>query len=1275
MVRALTLAMQTARDEDNHIFAHLAKIFWPSGLEVYSDRGTTEINPDPGLTILPHIAQFSIHARTVSFDIDGGGGSSVRANLILSTDASDADNVALRVRNEEVIGTLIETYVVMAPASGTLDENDWILLGRWTIDESPSINNQTQTVRLSLVDTLQLAGEQVIGRIVTQGLLPAAPEKSSGKVLPQVFGVVNVEGVLITGGDRATLNGDIGPWTGVIPVNEDITGWPGSGLFFIGDEAIQYTDVDTGSKTLGTASTPVIRGWVTIPERHSDGNVVLRRRPTSDKYRFVFGDKQTGATVDTLEVNDEPQDSSLWADSDQTVAGETGLIVDLDKFPVKFTDTTRVRTLVLHEIREVRDISDATNADPIVITCPNGHNFAGGNAIFIDGVEGNTSTNGKRKVKASSPSPTATTFAITDMDDVTVAGVAAYTQGGSVHPQVLELTDFAGVWQSDNNVADWENTIDLSSEKLTSFVDMTPGDILALTPSVDLLSIFQNNANHPYLGRLIGTRVFVEYQARIGATTGVWPVTNTPLLEAVWRGLTSAGHILDEPEDLEEDADLFLSGDPSSNSTNMFDLAGSASGAGNLETERTYTLVFKELDNSIATATHPTSPSGTINFSYWPGFTGLADGDPIYSIFDSPQVGSDDSVDITGDVSENPNDGTIVHGLLVFRPFNDGSLPLNLHVTKLIARAWVRGESGSGSIDSLPRITIAAGGDTSDGSITVANDDWALVTATLVKASGYTKTEVLNAEVRLHADDINLTGLGAPASDEVFKWRYEIFKVELGSWDKPEFEGETTQITGHTTKLTQFTHDITEQVLSLGGWDSFLSSGTGQLRLSLTYPAQTNDMVLRVYRIGFEVDVIDQRVEITTEDNARVTGTVTGYGGVSNTAQETIEEIITGPSFLSKTTKDYNPTGLALALSDLVVSPWVMNRAITEQIRLDDLLASAVRDSGIHMAHDSGRLVFFPTIGSIDVDADSVRTINRSLRIGDAPNISKTHPDLVTNDLTVFYSRNVDGEFVQSTQKTNPFSLSLPWGRRREEIDSNWLTASAQVSELIDRKLSDFAFAHQLVPIIADGGKTIDLEVGDVVELDDDLNLLDSPAAAALGGTLVGATLLPGSDQHLLTVAVSDRVTTVEGSGDNRIDSGSNPSRLEFFIGGSLVGVLMYSGFYIRGEFQEDTTSPIVETHDNPVEFTSGEWRFGVKPSGDDTTYMRLDANGNVFLEGEFIEDLQYPIHEVLIGESTFFSLAGLVLFFYPGDRTLRMARLATSSLTARQFIEGAFRS
>lgn len=72
-------------------------------------------------------------------------------------------------------------------------------------------------------------------------------------------------------------------------------------------------------------------------------------------------------------------------------------------------------------------ITNATNATPIVIT-KNSHGFEDGDTVFIANVGGNTAANGYRIVSAS----TANTFALLDLDGISVAGNGAYTTGGTV---------------------------------------------------------------------------------------------------------------------------------------------------------------------------------------------------------------------------------------------------------------------------------------------------------------------------------------------------------------------------------------------------------------------------------------------------------------------------------------------------------------------------------------------------------------------------------------------------------------------------------------------------------------------------------------------------------------------------------------------------------------------------------------------------------------------------------------------------------------------------
>lgn len=71
-------------------------------------------------------------------------------------------------------------------------------------------------------------------------------------------------------------------------------------------------------------------------------------------------------------------------------------------------------------------ITDATNADPIVITS-NAHGYSNGDVILVAGVEGNTAANGWRLVA----NKTVNTYELTTLAGVNVAGNGAYTVNGT----------------------------------------------------------------------------------------------------------------------------------------------------------------------------------------------------------------------------------------------------------------------------------------------------------------------------------------------------------------------------------------------------------------------------------------------------------------------------------------------------------------------------------------------------------------------------------------------------------------------------------------------------------------------------------------------------------------------------------------------------------------------------------------------------------------------------------------------------------------------------
>jgi hypothetical protein len=78
------------------------------------------------------------------------------------------------------------------------------------------------------------------------------------------------------------------------------------------------------------------------------------------------------------------------------------------------------------KIPVVKTITGATNATPIVVTSA-AHGLANGDILFITDVGGNTNANGERKIK----NVATNTFELTDLNDVNIAGNAAYTSGGS----------------------------------------------------------------------------------------------------------------------------------------------------------------------------------------------------------------------------------------------------------------------------------------------------------------------------------------------------------------------------------------------------------------------------------------------------------------------------------------------------------------------------------------------------------------------------------------------------------------------------------------------------------------------------------------------------------------------------------------------------------------------------------------------------------------------------------------------------------------------------
>ena len=1259
MPKTLTASQSTARDLTAHVVARILLLKLDSGWLYIGERGQTSFDPDPNLTILPWLVGVPAGDRRANIAPEDLGGSGEIAVAEIAIDPTVNHSIANIVQSETVNGRIAEAYEVYKPATGSVTFDDWIRTGFFTIDR-PTTNNSRGTVSISMIDRVQQIAARLSGRIATTDLVSTVPDRSVGKVLPQIFGLIeDSPGVLLTGGARSTLASEIGPYTGTIEL-VDASDFAGSGLLLIGNEGIQYSA--KSGNTIGTAATPVVRGWVTIPQRHPEGAVVLRRIPTADKYRWLLAD-QAGASASDVKINGIVQDGSNFAVSTQTIGGKSALVVDVDALPDLFTDAGRVRALVLHEARDGREISDATNATPVVITCPNGHNFLGGQAIFQEGIEGNTAANGRLKVKAASPAPTATTYAITDMDDVEIVGSGAYTQGGTAFLQTVQWAE-----GNANNAVDWENVIDMSSERLTSFAELDPNDTVAVQIETPLLDAFQNNPDHPYLGRLVGVRVFAEWRAIIGPTDGVWPSPgggDEPFFQVNWNDGSpqNATQVLQEPEDPEEDLDLFLTGDDTTDSTNMFGLS-----SGTLTSERSLLLEHSAI-TAISGTTNPqdinVDDSATdVTVESWEDLD-LSPGDLV----DPPlQPTSPTSIEVTAGPAGNdvtffdPSWDLATWDIAVT---DDGTLPTDLNVSSVVARVTFtgRGVVNNGNI----KITLDVNGSIESASASAGNGNLAVV---VVERSGtFDKTDILATTLKIGSP--NTTILAAtPCQDSLDKMEFDVEKIEVFVMETPVFTGADTQLTGRESRLSRSTQDVTRQVLDNGGWAWFQETNGTKPQVRIAYPNQTNAMKLRVYRLGFEVDVIDQDVDLITEDEAELTADITGYGGASNTAQATIEEIITGDRFMALTTNDYDQTGLVAALADLTISPWKLARHINTNDSFRDLLASAVRDSGIRYAVEAGRTVFFPRIGN--AAGDSIRTVARSIMPPPAPDVISGHVDLVANRVNVFHTQRFVSDaaepFAGNEVANDQLSQVLGLGVRTTDIFSPWLRDAPQAAELATRIVTDFRHIRDSLPVPTYIGRTFDLEIGDVVTLDDDLIDMNSATGRIIAGSR------PGDTVHRLLVALADDAQTVEGSGDNRIDVGLRPPRMEIFIGGTLVAVLVFSGLWIAGELTEKTNTVGVG-QSGPVVFDGGssEWRFGVHTVGIGPNIVAIDASGNLRLEFSYQlqEQAQYPVADVA---ATHFEADGTTLDWSP-DLLRRFARIdsSTTRFIVRHLREDAF--
>ena len=161
------------------------------------------------------------------------------------------------------------------------------------------VERTAQSVRVTAMDAMLLAGEKAAGWPVGDAEFSSAPPDSYGQVRGPVWG--KVEGlplIPVDVGQAAGLAEEIDEWDDILEISGGLAGWPAAGFAWEDDELVYYPAVDVENRRLGKAGAPVQRGvgWpATTPAAHAAG---ARVREASTGVTTTLGAALTaGATT------------------------------------------------------------------------------------------------------------------------------------------------------------------------------------------------------------------------------------------------------------------------------------------------------------------------------------------------------------------------------------------------------------------------------------------------------------------------------------------------------------------------------------------------------------------------------------------------------------------------------------------------------------------------------------------------------------------------------------------------------------------------------------------------------------------------------------------------------------------------------------------------------------------------------------------------------------------------------------------------------------------
>lgn len=686
---------------------------------------------------------------------------------------------------------------------------------------------------------------------------------------------------------------------------------------------------------------------------------------------------------------------------------------------------------------------------------------------------------------------------------------------------------------------------------------------------------------------------FVEY-AIIPARDQDWP-NPKPEFNVTVGGSNVSQSVLGEPTEMDADTKLFPESDPDAPTTDLFETTGPP--LGNVSTySPVFSSVTNEPDNSGTDNTQEwftDAPANHFSF-YWDGFGGFSPGDTILwgqkvircSVF-SVLGGTERFTAFSPFYAKFSN-------LFVKLDPTDTSLPDT--ATEVVVKANVIGDttldsdSNTVSVNATARLRIMSGLTTR---ATVYLHNITSAGSKLIKATFSSSLTLSDLKsLRFVFDSPDITPGGSFMGEFEDKCKYLIQNVTVDVTAGTAINGQTDPIDSTSivpSQRVRQTQLITSIVAAGGGWDWFGGRGGGfEPGISLYFDAQDNDYIIKVYNVGWEVELLETSSRVTLPSEYTLRADTTGLTGTTATtisAEQWIDILFGTPDlFYGLPAARLDRTSLATSLAIVAQGldsqdkdDWIFRRRITEDLTNRELLRQSLTEAGIRAVIEGGQLKFFPQISADPANEPSVRSIDSDKTR--TPVRTTTNIVLVVNDLILRYAESLisPGLFEGEVKSINQASVDAIKSRV-STLDTFFIRDSDVATALAEHLTSDFALSRSLVSTAIEGGRGYDLEVGDVVTLSD--------SYTRFAGMLARITdLTPGIDDERtidMILALSNKSTVIwqhgsEGDADfSKIEINTLTGALLFTVDNVRVGTLSSTGFAVLGNVNQNVLAASV---------------------------------------------------------------------------------------------------